>query len=60
MDEAGEFGFVTGYGITFKPAHRDQMHYILGLLNSSLLSRVPEGEIDATSRRLTSGPFRCI
>jgi hypothetical protein len=36
-DEAGEFAFTSGYGITLKPDARASPAYLLGLLNSHLL-----------------------
>jgi type I restriction-modification system DNA methylase subunit len=37
LDEAGEFAFTSGYGITLKPDAGASPAYLLGLLNSRLL-----------------------
>lgn len=37
FDEAGEFAFTSGYGITLKPEAQESPAYLLGLLNSRLL-----------------------
>jgi hypothetical protein len=37
FDEAGEFAFASGYGITLKADAKESSAYLLGLLNSQLL-----------------------
>jgi type I restriction-modification system DNA methylase subunit len=37
FDEAGEFAFTSGYGITLKAGAKESPAYLLGLLNSRLL-----------------------
>jgi len=37
LDEAGEYAFTSGYGITFKSSVAESPKYILGLLNSKIL-----------------------
>jgi hypothetical protein len=37
FDEAGEFAFTSGYGITLKAEAKESSAYLLGLLNSRLL-----------------------
>jgi adenine-specific DNA methylase len=37
LDEFGEYAFTSGYGITLKQEVRENIKYILGLLNSKLL-----------------------
>ncbi len=37
LDEAGEFAFTSGYGITLQPDAKQSTAYLLGLLNSRLL-----------------------
>jgi type I restriction-modification system DNA methylase subunit len=38
LDERGEFAFTSGYGITLKATVEESPKYVLGLLNSDLLS----------------------
>jgi hypothetical protein len=37
LDEKGQYAFTSGYGITLSPNARENIKYILGLLNSKLL-----------------------
>ena len=37
LDEAGEYAFTSGYGITLKDTVAESLKYILGLLNSKIL-----------------------
>ncbi|MBI4557417.1 MAG: Eco57I restriction-modification methylase domain-containing protein [Candidatus Hydrogenedentes bacterium] len=37
LDEAGDYAFTSGYGITLRPDVKESVKYILALLNSSLL-----------------------
>jgi hypothetical protein len=37
LDEAGEYAFTSGYGITLKSSVGEPLKYVLGLLNSNIL-----------------------
>jgi hypothetical protein len=54
LDAEGEFGFVSGYGIVLKPDFAEHLDYVLGLLNSALLSDFLKG----VSTPLRGGWFR--
>ncbi len=54
FDEAGEYAFTSGYGITLKPAVQESPKYLLGLLNSRLL----DFHLKRTSTTLRGGFFR--
>jgi len=54
LDEAGEYAFTSGYGITLRPDVREAPRYVLGLLNS----RVLDFYLKSISTTLRGGFFR--
>jgi hypothetical protein len=54
LDEAGEYAFTSGYGITLKHDVQESPKYILGLLNSRLLDRY----LKSISTTMRGGFFR--
>jgi hypothetical protein len=54
FDEAGEFAFTSGYGITLKTDAKESPAYLLGLLNSRLL----DFYLKQVSTTLRGGYFR--
>ncbi|MBV6515358.1 MAG: Type IIS restriction enzyme Eco57I [Planctomycetes bacterium] len=54
LDTEGEFGFVSGYGVTLRTEFAEHLELLLGLLNSELLSDFLKG----VSTTLRGGWFR--